>query len=1151
MPRVFLKNIIAEIHSNFGRFLSIMAIVAIGVAFFAGIKASAPDMKHSADIYFDQYRLQDVQVFSTLGLYDKDVEEIRQLSGVEDVQAIFTLDTLTNLKTTQLVVKVVSYDQNTNVNLVRLIDGRMPQNDNECLIEAASATSNMFGAFAIGNTISLHRDDQQVEDCLKYSDYQIVGTCYLPTYLSYQKGASNIGSGSVDTFIVINQSAVTADYYTEIDVTIEGAREADSYGEDYFRIVDPVRERIELLENHSVKDRMAQYQREIDDGKREYRYQIEQAQQKLDEAYEQLEAGRREIEENEAKIKDAERQIAEGEKELEANEKKLAEAKKQLDEGWQQYYDAINSSDELVSLLAEIARLEANQVSLPSLLLMQTSLQNNLNTAEAVKASIEDNIAQTRRQISETESRISQLQAQIAQIDQQLSDPAISEEQKTELQMQKAQLSGELAGQQQLLSTLNEQLASQQQSLQRAEENCAQIRQQLDAVSQQIAQIEQDSQRLEELRAQRDAYLESVPELLAAYNQLTEAQAQYDEGMNQLKAARITLENSKKEVQQGRKALNEAKAQFKKGEQEYQDGLKEFEAQKLEGLQKLEDAQNELDSLQAQWYVLDRNSHYSYRDYEACADRMDGIASVFPVFFFLVAALICTTTMTRMVDEQRTEIGTLKALGYSRLQIAGKYIVYALIASIAGSIIGCISGMIVFPLVIFKAWNTLYNLKDIYYLFPVKLILLASLSMIISTVLVTIATIYQQLNDSPSQLMRPKSGKAGKKVLLERIPFLWRRLSFLHKVTVRNLFRYKKRFLMTVIGIAGCSALILAGFGINDSISDIARAQYEDIYHYDASVTLRKGSPELMGQIRSLEGVEDIYREQQISATVKIGNKDAAVTIHIVDDIETFERFTSLYTEKKHEALSLSDDGVIISQKLANQLKLDVGQQLTFTDSDDKEITVTVSGIYENYVFHHMYVTQKQYDSWNSLAKITEVYQIRNASRQSGFESALGNQIMALENVTGITFYSSLESNFANMISSISIIVVVLVISAAALAAVVLYNLSNVNISERVREIATIKVLGFTDREVNHYVNRESIIMTIIGAGAGLLVGIYLHDLIMNLAEMDEVMFGRTINPISFVIAFFMTVAFSLIINGIMHFHLRNIQMVESLKAVE
>ena len=1151
MPKVFIKNILAEIRSNFGRFLSIMAIVALGVAFFAGIKASAPDMKHSADTYFDQYRLQDVQVFSTLGLYDDDVEEIRSLSGVEDAQAIFTMAALTSLKTTQLVVKVFSYDQNTGINLVRLIDGRLPENDHECLIEAASATSTMFGHFSIGDVISLYRDDDQVSENLASSEFEIVGTCYLPTYLSYQKGSSNIGSGTVDTFIVINQSAVTADYYTEIDVTIEGAREADCYDDEYFRIVDPVRERIDLLESHSIKDKVAQYQRDIDDAKKEYLSKIEQGQKDLDDAAEKIKAGRKELEENDAKLKDAERQIAEGEKEIAENEKKLADAKKQIDEGWQQYYDAINASDELVSMLEEISELEGEQASLPMLQTMQASLSQNLASAEAVRDSVKANVEQTQSQIRETQNSIESLQNRIDQIDQQLADPSLSNEQILALQLQRAELSGQLTGQQQLLSSLNQQLASQQQSLQSAEENCRQLRQQLDEVNQRIDKIEADRQRLEELRAKRDAYIAAVPELISAYDQLTEAQAQYEDGMTQLQAAKITLEKNRQEVQAARKQFNAGKAELDKAEKQYKDGLAEFESQKQEGLQKIEDAQNELDSLQAQWYVLDRNSHYSYRDYEACADRMDGIASVFPVFFFLVAALICTTTMTRMVDEQRTEIGTLKALGYSRLQIAGKYIIYALIASLAGSVVGCLIGMIIFPAVIFKAWNTLYNLKTIYFLFPLKLILLASLSMIVSTLIVTVATIYQQLNDSPSQLMRPKSGKAGKKVLLERIPFIWKRLSFLHKVTVRNLLRYKKRFFMTVIGIAGCSALIVAAFGINDSISDIARAQYEDIYHYDASITLKKGNEELMEQIRSLDGVEGIYREQQISATVTIGNKDAAVTVHIVDDPESFEEFTSLYVQKSHEVLHLDDEGVLISQKLANQLDLEVGSELTFMDSDEKEITVTVSGIFENYVYHHMYVTQKQFDSWVSLAKITEVYQIRNQSRDSAFETALGSQIMALDNVTGITFYSSLQSNFADMISSISIIVVVLVISAAALAAIVLYNLSNVNISERVREIATIKVLGFTDREVDRYVNRESFIMTVIGAGAGLAVGIYLHDLIMNLAEMDEVMFGRTINTASFLISFFMTLAFSMIINAIMHFHLKNIQMVESLKAVE
>ena len=573
----------------------------------------------------------------------------------------------------------------------------------------------------------------------------------------------------------------------------------------------------------------------------------------------------------------------------------------------------------------------------------------------------------------------------------------------------------------------------------------------------------------------------------------------------------------------------------------------EFNIQKHDALRELSDAQLEIDKMEGKWIVLDRNSHYSYRDYGACADRMDGIAKVFPVFFFLVAALVCMTTMTRMVDEQRNEMGTLKALGYSKLQIASKYIIYALIASILGSILGCSLGMYLFPTVIFNAWNTLYNIDQIKFLFQPGLILLASGSVTGITLLATLYSIYSELIEMPSQLMRPKAAKAGKKILLERISFIWKRLSFLQKVTARNIFRYKKRFFMTIIGIAGCSALLVAGFGINDSISDIVNQQYNVIYHYDATVSAK--TSEITSQIKSLKGVKDVYEEDHLAVTTKIENKDISTTVHIISNDKKFKDFCTLFNGNKE--FDLDDSSVLISQKMATKLNKKAGDTIKIKDANNKVIKAKIKGVFTNYVGHHIYASESLYKSWNTSAKTTHIYLIKSKKTTKKFERNLGNKIMNIDGVQSVTFYSSLQKNFKDMIKSISYIVVVLVISAACLAFVVLYNLSNVNISERKREIATIKVLGFTRKEVDAYINRETILLTILGSLIGLGIGIGLHHLIMNLAEMDDIMFGRTINSISYVISFVMTIGFSAIINLFMHKKLNNIQMVESLKAVE
>ena len=550
--------------------------------------------------------------------------------------------------------------------------------------------------------------------------------------------------------------------------------------------------------------------------------------------------------------------------------------------------------------------------------------------------------------------------------------------------------------------------------------------------------------------------------------------------------------------------------------------------------------------------VLDRNSFYSYRDYEACADRMDGIASVFPVFFFLVAALVCMTTMTRMVDEQRNEIGTLKALGYSKFQIATKYLMYAFLASVVGSLLGCAIGMFVFPYIIFNAWNTMYNIESIQFAFQPALMLMAGASVTGITLLATLFSIIKELIEVPSQLMRPKAGKPGKKILLEHIPWLWDKVSFLRKVTIRNIFRYKKRFLMTVIGISGCSALLVAGFGINDSISDIVRQQFQMIYHYDATMSFDTDK-NMEKDLLAIQGVNQTFMENTMPISIQINDKDVNGEVHIIPDekVNTFEKFTSLKNVRTKEKIPLTNQGLYINEKMAQKLDVKVGDMVSFKDTNNVKIKGKVAGIYENYVGHHVYVTQSVFDQWATSAKIKHTYLLKTEKQTKKFERKLGSKLMDLDHAKSLSFYSALQKNFLYMIGSIKMIVVVLVISAAALAFVVLYNLSNVNISERLREIATIKVLGFTEKEVNQYVNRESIILAFIGALLGLFIGIGLHHLIMNLAELDDIMFGRTILPLSFALSFLLTMIFAIFVNYVMRFKLRKIKMVESLKAVE
>lgn len=1079
MPATYLKDIFREIKISLGRFLSIFCIVAIGVAFFAGIKASAPDMKNSADTYFDKYNVQDIQVYSTIGLTKKDVAAIKKIKGVKSVQPSFSMDTLSQIDSTQMVIKVISYGIDQKMNKIRVVEGRMPERENECLVEASSATNKLYGTFHIGDTIKLQSGtDEALSKSLKHTKYKIVGTCYNPNYLSYEKGSSNIGSGTVNSFIYIQNTNVLKDYYTEVDVCVKGAKDLDCYSDEYFDGVDPVLKKIKKISSKQIDARIQSYQSELDEKKQE-------ATDKFKDAENQFNA--------------AQNKIDSGLSEIQSNELKLQNSKDQINQGWNEYYANLQLLDNIPTLQNAIAQIEESEKKLPELLSQKEQVENGLQQINA------EGDLNTKRTL--IQNAIDFIDIALKKLEN-YPDSSDAETIRIKLNEKKELLQGQL-------SLIDQAIAKK-----------AELEAILPQIQSGIEQIQAGVAKKAELQSQLNQLLNAKNELNNAYVSLINGQAQYEDGVSK-------IEDAKNELNKSIEQLTLSKA--------------EFNIQKHDALRELSDAQLEIDKMEGKWIVLDRNSHYSYRDYGACADRMDGIAKVFPVFFFLVAALVCMTTMTRMVDEQRNEMGTLKALGYSKLQIASKYIIYALIASILGSILGCSLGMYLFPTVIFNAWNTLYNIDQIKFLFQPGLILLASGSVTGITLLATLYSIYSELIEMPSQLMRPKAAKAGKKILLERITFIWKRLSFLQKVTARNIFRYKKRFFMTIIGIAGCSALLVAGFGINDSISDIVNQQYNVIYHYDATVSAK--TSEITSQIKSLKGVKDVYEEDHLAVTTKIENKDISTTVHIISNDKKFKDFCTLFNGNKE--FDLDDSSVLISQKMATKLNKKAGDTIKIKDANNKVIKAKIKGVFTNYVGHHIYASESLYKSWNTNAKTTHIYLIKSKKTTKKFERNLGNKIMNIDGVQSVTFYSSLQKNFKDMIKSISYIVVVLVISAACLAFVVLYNLSNVNISERKREIATIKVLGFTRKEVDAYINRETILLTILGSLIGLGIGIGLHHLIMNLAEMDDIMFGRTINSISYVISFVMTIGFSAIINLFMHKKLNNIQMVESLKAVE
>lgn len=1064
--KAYLLDVIREIRHSFGRFFSILAIVAIGTAFFAGINASVPDMKYTADQYFKEYQLMDIRMISTMGFSKEDVKAIQECKDIEGILPTYSMDFLTHYKTQQYVIKAIAIHdlkQNdpNNINQMRLISGRMPNKENECVIEEQELVKR---GFEIGDTITLESGKEEpITNYLKNNTYQIVGTVYTPDYLSYEKGTSNIGSGKVDLFIGINVSNFVGEYCSEVLIRVKNADQYNSYTDAYFDVINPVTAALN----------------QIGETRSDIRYQEikKLAQSKFDEKVKQYE---------QAKLKYDE--------EIKRGEQKLTEAKDQILLGKSQLESAkMNLTSTITMTKLQIAQNEANISQYETQLKDVTMLQQQMHQ-------------QYDPSITQAKIKIEEKQKEEVKLQEQLKNTNLSDEEKQTLTIQ------------------------------------------LQLVQEEIKQLQN-----------------GIHHSMSIVGKIDEKVIYFQ---NMLKESKQALKQAKRDVTEKEKIsrlqFGKTEKELEVAQQKYETGILELEKQKSLGKQELSLAKEKLDKGKAQletlpqptWYVLDRNSHYAYRDYKSVTERMDGIAKVFPVFFLLVCALVCLTTMTRMVDEQRGMIGTYKALGYSKVWIAMKYVIYALLAGISGSVLGCVIGMYLFPTVIFEAWNIMYNLPELKFELQLSIALKASLTVITVTILSTIIACYHELVEVPALLMRPKAPKNGKRIVLEKMPFLWKHFSFTQKVTARNIFRYKKRFFMTIIGISGCTSLLVAGFGIQDSIKEIVNKQYNEITKYDSMLTFQSDSTyQARDEVESKLKKDPLIKSQvgvmNKNVTINVEGEETSVMMIVPQDSTVFSDFVQMKNRTSQELLQFRNDGAIISEKLSKQLKVSVGNQIPVVFENGQVKEVKISGIMENYVGHTMYLNPSYYKQLSGERTVVNAYYLKMKQVNQVNESTLGNRYMKYDSVSSMAFYSHVASSFEDTISSISFVVYVLVGAAGLLAFVVLYNLTNVNISERMREIATIKVLGFYPNEVASYVYRENMVLTIIGGLCGLVLGIGLHALIMDLAEMPEIMFGRNIELLSFIYSMLLTVLFALIVNIVMYRKLKQIPMVESLKSVE
>ena len=1191
------KDFYMEIRKSMGRFLSIFFIVAIGCAFFAGIRSSEPDMRYSGDAYFDRKNLMDLQVISTMGLTDEDVEAIEKLDGIEKAEAGYSVDALCTEGDNQIVMHVMSLLP--SMNQVQVENGRLPEKSDECVVDADFLSKSTL---KIGDRVTLSSGtDKPVTDSLKEDTFTIVGSVSSPCYIGFQRGSTTIGSGNISAFLCVPEESFCMEVYTEIYAQVKGAEKLTAFTDQYDQRIDSVMKEVEAIKEEREKarydeivteasEKLADAEKEITDaeaeleqGKAEAQEKLTAAREKLENAQKELEQAKKELASSQAKIASSKEELEQAQKELNESSGKIAAGEKELNE---KSIALATLKEQKDTLQGQLAALEQQKEELSG---QKTTLEAQKRTLQEGQKNLLDTQAVLQQQISRLKAekedlnaegiRLSEeketLQKEYEELKSQYEASGDTEILK-QVEAKKAQLdevndkiaenSAKIEQNKTLLETVESQMDPLEEKLVQMKNGLEQTETALEKISAGLSEIEAGQEQMQTGLTQMESYISSGEfQLQAAREQLDSGKNQILSGQRQIEDAKKRIADGEEQIQAGIKQIQDGETGLADGWIEYQDGerqanaeIADGEAQIADAKVQLADAKKEIEQIEKPtWYIYDRSHLPEYSGYGDNADRMKAIGEVFPLIFFLVAALISLTTMTRMVEEERTLIGTLKALGYSKKSIAAKYLGYAVLATLTGGIFGVMIGEKILPYIIITAYKIMYrHLPDVEIPYNLYYGVLACVAALLCTVAATIFSCMKELKEQAAELMRPPAPKQGKRVFLEYIPFLWKRLNFTWKSTVRNLMRYKKRFFMTIFGIGGCMGLMLVGFGLKDSISSIVPLQYEDIQLYDGNVILQSD----VTMQEKQEVYEALEKNSQVVATaedllqkitIEHDGVSKEVYLNVPENVEKFSDFVVLQDRTTKEKYQLTDKGAVLTEKMAKELGVSAGDTVTIKEENEKERTVKISQICENYMSHYLYMTPAVYKAaYGKEPEYNSIY-YRTEGRTTKEAESVGEAALKLDGALSVSYTTELRQQVDDMLQSLDIVIVVLIISAGMLAFVVLYNLNNINITERKRELATLKVLGFYDKEVTEYVYRENILLTLIGSVFGMLLGKILHRFIIVTVEIDSVMFGRNINTISFVYAFLLTVVFSLFVNGVMYFKLKKINMVESLKSVE
>lgn len=1149
--REIRKSTFREIKASFGRFMAIFAIIALGVGFFAGLKVTREGMVSTVKDYLDRYAFYDFRLISTMGFEQKQVDALFAEMDVQAAEGAISFDVLYRFKDgRQGAIKAHSVTE--EVNTLKLVAGRMPRSAGECVVD-----SNLAGKSAIGENLMLSEDNEE-EDLEHFAagEYTIVGIVQSPLYLQYERGNTSLGTGRLDGYMYLLPEGFNVDYFTEIYVKFE--QNFDLYSEEYKTLIeekDAVWEELTAeaaLERYrdiltEAESELADARAELEANRTQGEAELADAAEELAEAEVQLADGETALADAQLEMADAEREIWENEEEIRKTKGIISEKEMELDDG-----EVVIAGKE--AELAEARSLiDSNEITLRSgereLAEGKAEWRSKKETVDAARLAVTEGRKKLQEESEALEEQKEKLQADLeaGTISQEAYDAGIA-----------------------IIERGQQTLADYETQLGEMEAQLSEGEQELEAGWQQIAaseeQLNNGWKALAEARGQISdgqlAIVEARREVAEGRAALAQARKEVTEGEKALSEARKELEEGKATLAEKEAELADAKQEYADGRKEYEEARKEFEEKIGDAEIQIADAEEELADLEEpDTYVLGRDTNVGYACFENDSNIVEGIANIFPVFFFLVAALVCITTMNRMVEEQRTQIGVLKALGYGENTIMSKYMIYSGLAAVSGCVFGFFVGTWGFPKVIWFCYGIMYNADPIFYIFSWKLAVISLAVSLLCSIGTTWLSCRMELKQVAAALMRPKAPKVGKRVLLEYIPFLWRRLSFLHKVSLRNIFRYKKRLFMMVLGISGCTALLVTGFGIKDSIADVASKQFLEVQTYDVGVSLKNSGDDTLRE--KLDGL--MARGIEAYTFVMEKNMDivtdhGAKSIYLVAGTEEeMSPFLNLHTSAGEQIAYPALGEAVISNKLAEDYKIKIGDTITLRDEEMKSFTVRVSGIYENFIYNYVHIAE---DTWRQLTgeepERKTVYLNLSETAESDVivtdelsAHELSAELMKWKQVSSVTVNRDTMERIGNMMASLDIIVVVVILCAAGLAFIVLYNLTNINITERIREIATIKVLGFYKKETESYVFRENIMLTALGMLTGLVLGHFLHRFVMNEIRVDLIAFHIYVKPVSFLYSALLTLLFAWLVNRTMGGKLENVSMTESLKSVD